>query len=210
MNKQIPVLSVAYFPPIAWFKALATADVVYLEACENYQKQSWRNRTRIVTADGPLTLSLPVAKSDSHPMGIRQAKIDMTRPWMQQHVRALTAAYRSSPFYEYYIDEWLDILKAGLPDLFETNLRLIRHLTESLGLKTEIRLTDQYRTEYPTQEGWWDLREILHPKQPVPGSLKLTKPYYQVFSQRQGFVPDLSVLDLLANEGPDAISYLLF
>lgn len=210
MNKLVPVLSTAYFPPIAWFRAVAAAEVVYLERCENYQKQSWRNRARIATADGPLVLSLPICKSEGGPLPIARAEIELSKPWLQQHERALVAAYRSSPFFEYYIDEWMQVLHEGLPNLFETNLRLIRHLLELLGLNPEIRFTDEYRTEYPAEEGWLDLRESLHPKRPVPERWATKKPYYQVFSERQGFLTELSILDLLCNEGPDAISYLLY
>ena len=208
MTKPIPVLSTAYFPPIAWFRAVAAADVVYLEACEHYQKQSWRNRALITTADGPLVLSLPILKAPTHFQPIRSSMIDLTKPWQQQHERALIAAYRSSPFFEYYIDEWWDILRSGLPSLFDTNLALVRHLLELLGLNTEIRLTETYQEHYPEQEGWLDLRDAFHPKRPIPEQWVSKKPYYQVFTDRKGFVADLSILDLLSNEGPDALSYL--
>ena len=186
-------------------------SVVYIEACENYQKQSYRNRCRFYAADGVQALSYPIIhEGGTHKLPISEIRIDWSTPWLQQHERALVAAYRSSPFFEYYIDEWMQVLHEGLPNLFETNLRLIRHLLELLGLNPEIRFTDEYRTEYPAEEGWLDLRESLHPKRPVPERWATKKPYYQVFSERQGFLAELSILDLLCNEGPDAISHLLY
>lgn len=202
------LLTTAYFPPIAWFRAVASAEIVFLESREHFQKQSWRNRMQIAAADGPLSLVVPVNRPGDGGRDIREVRIDESTPWRRQHWRALTAAYRSSPFFEYYADEISALLERRDVSLFDLNLSLIRYFMEAFGLSAELRLTDEYRTDYGA-EGMLDLREAFHPKRSLPpGWAEREKPYYQVFADRKGFVSGLSAADLLFNEGPESAVYL--
>jgi hypothetical protein len=125
---------------------------------------------------------------------------------VQQHERAIVSAYGMSAYFDYYKDELFAILESGHERLFDLNLALIRFFIEKIGLKVDIRLTEDYVRE-PQMV---DLREAIHPKRPnsILSDLELEKPYFQVFSQKHGFQSDLSVMDLLFNEGPDSILYL--
>lgn len=200
------VLSTAYCPPVEYFMAAAMTGRVLIETQESYIKQTYRNRCRIYACDGILSLTVPVSMhGDSR--DIRSVRIDYTRPWLQQHVRALVSAYRTSAFFEYYQDDILGILESRPETLFELNSRLTVKMMELLGIRCEISLTAEFRREYPPE--YLDLRDGIHPKKAVPEIFRdRFKPYYQVFSDRFGFIPGLSALDLLFNEGPDAISYL--
>jgi hypothetical protein len=219
------LLTTAYFPPVSYFAAMAqemtglisrrgdggsfelSPSVVYIEACENFQKQSYRNRCRFYGAEGVQTLSFPILhEGGTHKLPISGIKIDYRTPWVQQHERAIVSAYGTSAYFDYYKDELFAILEAGHELLFDLNLELIRFFIEKTGIKVDLRLTEDYERE-PQMD---DLREIIHPKRPntILSDLELEKPYFQVFASKYGFKPDLSIMDLLFNEGPDSILYL--
>ena len=182
-------------------------SVVYIEACENFQKQSYRNRCRFYGAEGVQTLSFPILhEGGTHKIPISEIKIDYKTPWVQQHERAIISAYGMSAYFDYYKDELFAILEAGHERLFDLNLALIRFFIEKTGIKVDLRLTEDYERE-PQME---DLREVIHPKRPttILSELDLEKPYFQVFAPKYGFQSDLSIMDLLFNEGPDSILFL--
>ena len=182
-------------------------SVVYIEACENFQKQSYRNRCRFYGAEGVQTLSFPILhEGGTHKIPISEIKIDYNTPWVQQHERAIISAYGMSAYFDYYKDELFAILEAGHERLFDLNLALIRFFIDKTGIKVDLRLTQDYERE-PQME---DLREVIHPKRPntILSDLGLEKPYFQVFAPKYGFQSDLSIMDLLFNEGPDSIIYL--
>ena len=182
-------------------------SVVYIEACENFQKQSYRNRCRFYGAEGVQTLSFPILhEGGTHKIPITEIKIDYKTPWVQQHERAIVSAYGMSAYFDYYKDELFAILESGHERLFDLNLALIRFFIEKTGIKVDLRLTEDYERE-PQME---DLREIIHPKRPntILSDMDLEKPYFQVFAPKYGFISDLSIMDLLFNEGPDSIMFL--
>ena len=185
-------------------------SVVYMEACENYQKQSYRNRCHIYAADGVQALNFPVVhEGGTHKLPISEIKVDYSTPWLQQHQRAIVSAYRTSAYFEYYQDELFAIMDSRPEKLFDLNLSILKFFVEKTGLKTDIRLTEEY-SRVPAVEGCQDLRELIHPKRKdtVLHDLGLEKPYFQVFAPKYGFKSDLSIMDLLFNEGPDSILYL--
>ena len=217
------ILSTAYFPPISWFAAIAGSftlhpdrvepAVVTLEACENYQKQSWRNRCRIFAASGPENLLVPVVhEGGTFRLPIREIKIDYSEPWPLKTERAISSAYETSAYFEYYKDEVFSILETSYPTLWELNLALIRFFLRKTGIAAEIRFTDTFEKDIPGFQGALpeDLRSVIHPKKPDPvlHLLGLEKPYFQVFAGKYGFQENMSVVDLLFNEGPDSILYL--
>ena len=184
--------------------------VVYVETCENYQKQSYRNRCRFYAADGVQALSFPIIhEGGTHKLPISEIKVDYSTPWLQQHQRAIVSAYRTSAYFEYYQDELFAIMDSRPEKLFDLNLSILKFFVEKTGLKTDIRLTEEY-SRVPAVEGCQDLREVIHPKRKdtVLHDLGLEKPYFQVFAPKYGFKSDLSIMDLLFNEGPDSILYL--
>ena len=210
------LLSTAYFPPVAWL-ALAAREMtlspdrvlpshVRLEACENYQKQSYRNRCCILAGDGVQMLQVPVVHGDSRI--ITQVKVDYSTPWIVRTERALDTAYETSAYYYYYRDALFSLLEAQPATLWEFNLSTIRFLLEKTGIACELSPTPAFAA--PDSEAD-DYRFSLHPKQEdtILADLQLDKPYYQVFRDRMGgFTPRLSALDLLFNEGPDSIGWL--
>ena len=193
-------------------------SVVYIEACENYQKQSYRNRCRFYAANGVQALSFPVVhEGGTYKHSVNRLKIDYSTPWVQQHKRAIVSAYRTSAYFEYYQDELFAILDSQPECLLDLNMALLRFFVEKIGLCVDIRLTEEYSPDavLPGSDGIMmqcqDLREVIHPKRQntILRDLDLEKPYFQVFASKYGFKSDLSVMDLLFNEGPDSILYLI-
>ena len=192
-------------------------SIVYIEACENYQKQSYRNRCRFYAADGVQALTFPVIhEGGTHKLPISEIKVDYSTPWLQQHERAIISAYRTSAYFEYYQDELFAILDSRPERLLDLNMAITRFFIEKTGLKVDLRLTCEYSRDAVVvlPEGdilaCDDYRERIHPKRPnsIQEELQLNKPYFQVFAPKYGFRSDLSIMDLLFNEGPDSILYL--
>ena len=209
------LLGIAYFPPISYFALMAEGKTVHIEACENYQKQSWRNRCRYYAADGPQYLNFPVVhEGGTHELPITKIKVDYSTPWVIRTERAIASAYESSAYFDYYKDELFAILDSKPETLFELDMQIIRFFLKKTRIEADIRLTEEYVPPVPVvlhaHQPVRDYREILHPKRPdtVLKDLGLEKPYYQVFAQKYGFIPNLSIMDLLFNEGPDSILYL--
>lgn len=215
------LLTTAYFPPIEYLAAIANEcrfnpgmtevepAVVYIEACEHYVKQSWRNRCRFYAADGAQTLNFPVCHEDFG-KPISQMRIDWKTDWLTRHERAIISAYRTSPYFEYYQDELFAILDSRPELMLDFNTQILRFFLRKTGIPADIRFTSEW--EAVTIEGHkvTDLREAIHPKRPntILKDLGLERPYWQVFSPKYGFIPGLSIMDLLFNEGPDSICYL--
>ena len=210
------LLSSAYFPPLSWL-ALAARDftlspdrvlpsVVHLEACENYQKQSYRNRCYILAGDGVQMLQVPVKHAAD--MRITAMQVDYSTPWVVRTQRALDTAYETAAYYAYYRDDVFALLDAQPETLWELNLSTIRLLLEKMGIACTLSPTAAFAAPDSEPD---DYRFSIHPKQPdtVLETLGLNRPYYQVFQDRMGgFTPRLSALDLLFNEGPDSILWL--
>ena len=205
---------------MSWFAALAQGITLsegrvipcqaYLEACENYQKQSWRNRCRIFSSQGVENLLVPVVhEGGTHTLPITRIRVDYSTPWVVRTQRAITSAYRSSAFFEYYMDPFFAILDSHPETLWELNLTLIRFFLDKMGLPVSLVPTEKFVLPGSGVCGR-DYREAIHPKRPnaILAELQLEKPYFQVFSGKYGFQSDLSVMDLLFNEGPDSILFL--
>ena len=215
------LLTTAYFPPIEYLAAIANEcrfnpgmtevepAVVYIEACEHYVKQSWRNRCRFYAADGAQTLNFPVRHEDFG-KPISKMRIDWKTDWLTRHERAIISAYRTSPYFEYYQDELFAILDSRPELILDFNTQILKFFLRKTGIPADIRFTSEW--EAVTIEGHkvTDLREAIHPKRPntILKDLGLERPYWQVFSPKYGFIPGLSIMDLLFNEGPDSICYL--
>ena len=212
------LLETAFMPPVSYFAAIAEEFTLSygrvvslvparlrLEACENYQKQSYRNRCRIYAAGGVENLTLPVVhEGGTSSLPIREIKVDWDRDWLPRMERAIVSAYESSPYFEYYRDSLFSILEARPERLFDLNLSLLRYFLDKMGIAADIDFTTVYERPGETASDVRDLRGLIHPKR--PSILKTEKPYWQVFAAKYGFKSDLSVMDLLFNEGPDSLS----
>ena len=177
-----------------------------VELQENYQKQSYRNRCYILSADGPQMLQVPVMHGASWRMA--DVRVDYSTPWVVRTQRALDTAYETAAYYEYYRDEVFALLDARPSTLWELNLSTIRFLLNNIGIACELEPTRDFAAPDSVAD---DFRYAIHPKRPddVLATLGLERPYYQVFRDRMGgFTPRLSALDLLFNEGPDSILWL--
>ena len=200
------LLSTAFFPPVSWFAAACQADVVSLEACENYCKQSYRNRCHIASASGVEAISVPIVhRGDIFHTRITGIEVDYSVPWVKKAWKAIESAYGTSAFFEFYKDDVYAILSSGYTYLWDLNLALIEFFIRKIGVDVKFIPTREF-TPLPVDDPQ-DLRYAIHPKKQnsVLNKLGLEKPYFQVFAGKYGFVYDLSVMDLLFNEGPDSL-----
>lgn len=195
------LFSTAYLPPIAYIAALAKHEEVLIEAKETFPKQTYRNRTVIMTAGGVRTLTVPVIRTNHS--RTEEVHIDHKERWNIVHLRTLTAAYSASPYFLYYKDELEMLLTAHYDRLIELNQALLVWCTKKLKINCNISLTSDWLplTEAPT-----DYRNAFSPKH--PDTTFEYEPYYQVFNDRLPFMPNLSIIDLLMNIGPEARYYL--
>ena len=212
------LFATAYLPPVSYVAAIAEGltlssdtvrpSAVTIDACEHYIKQTWRNRCRIASAAGVEDLRVPVVHEGGGKMIIGDVRVDYSTPWIVRTERALEAAYRSSAFFDAYADGLFAILESRPQRLLELNTALLRYLLSRLGIPAEISFTESY---IPRGEAAGDYRDRIHPKRPdtLLEEMGLEKPYFQVFAQKYGFQSNLSCIDLLFNEGPDSISYLV-
>lgn len=193
------VFSTAYLPPVSWFASMINSKMILLEANEHFIKQSYRNRCHIAGANGMETLSIPIESNSGKKYAIRDVRLSDHGNWQQAHWRALQSAYNSSPFFEYYADDFAPFYEKKCSFLWDYNWELLTLIFELLDMQPEIQFTENYRLEYNDKA---DFREIIHPKKE---SVTAAKTYYQVFAPKLGFKADLSIVDLLFNMGNEAI-----
>jgi hypothetical protein len=195
------LLSTAYLPNIDYFTQVLKNDLVLIEACENFQKQSYRNRCTILSANGKLDLSIPLQKN-AEKEGISQKKISYAERWQAKHWRAITSAYKNSPYFEFFEDEFRPFYTENFEFLLNYNTRLLKTTLHLLREKKEIKFTGTYEAE----PGVTDYREAIHPKH--ESVLKSFKPYKQLFPEKFPFTENLSIIDLLFNHGLNSKDYL--
>ena len=205
------LLSSAYLAPIQYFTKMVSYESVLIDQCESYIKQSFRNRAVILTSNGPVHLSIPVVDGPRAKGLIRDIKLSYDHQWQQIHWRGITSAYNNSPFFEYYADELAPFYhEKKWKYLVDFNLQLQDVVIEALNLKLDIQQTTEYFPIGEIPNGLVDCRYTIHPKPQKRGEDKnyLPVPYHQVFVDKFGFVADLSIIDLLCNEGPEAVMVL--
>lgn len=207
-NVMTPILlTTAYFPPVSYFSALFHSETAFIEQYENFGKQSYRNRCEIMTANGVIPLTVPVAKANSKTL-IRDLKIVYPTNWQKLHFRGIESAYKNSPYYEYYIDDLIPFFEKQETYLLDLNMSILEKMKEFIKFTATIRLTEDYIRENDT--AYSDFRGAIHPKPShrKPGAEFPAHPYRQTFSDRIPFTPGLSILDLLFCTGPEAKKYL--
>lgn len=201
------LFSSAYWGSIDYYAAWVASENPIIEVCEHYQKQTYRSRAHIYGANGLLSLNVPIRHSrggtEGHQM-IKDTLISDEFPWRREHFRSLETAYRTSPYFEYYEDSFSHIYDTAREgSLLELNLETHRVVCRLLGIDSHIEQTTSYeKNPYDTL----DLRNAFLPKKPSQSTFE---PYTQVFEDKCGFIPNMSILDLLfCIGGREALSYL--
>jgi hypothetical protein len=202
------LIEIQYLPPVQFFSLFNRFEKVVIEQHENYRKGSYRNRCHIVGANGIARLSVPLIKGKNEQQNIKETGIFWHEPWAKRHWKTIQSAYGNAPYYEYYADELKPFFEKKYTHLFEWNKDLTIKLLELLQLDGHLEFTDHFEKEPSTEIV--DYRNIISPKNK---GLNLDTdfaplPYDQVFSEKHGFLPNLSILDLLFCTGPEAINYL--
>lgn len=188
------LLSTAYFPNISYLSQVLNHDVVVVEKCEHFVKQTYRNRCEILTSNGKLSLSIPLVKQADKEL-ISDKKISYAEDWQKQHWRAITSAYKNSPYFEFFEDEFKPFYENKFELLFDYNTQLFQTILHILRVKKQIEFTTEFASSHLN---CIDLRTLSD----LNSFDNLnTKPYYQVFADKQGFTPNLSCLDPLFNVG---------
>lgn len=200
---QAVYLSTAYLAPIQYYCKLFQYKQVYIESAENYIKQSYRNRCTIAAANGPLSLSVPIIKPDTLKCPTQDIRISDHGNWRHLHWNALLSAYNMSPFFEYYEEDFAPFYEKHFTFLMDFNEALQEMILQLIDLHPSIERTTCYQPDVAN-----DFREAIRPRQPLADDSFAPKSYYQVFQEKQGFLPNLSIVDLLFNMGPESILVL--
>ncbi|UPT70309.1 MAG: WbqC family protein [Flavobacterium sp. JAD_PAG50586_2] len=191
----------SYFPSISHFAAIANADVVTFEMEDNFQKQTNRNRMFIYSPNGIQLLNVPIKHSKERHQRIKEVKLETAFDWQKQHFKSLEAAYRTSPFFEYFEDDIRPIFEKQHTFLMDLNMETIAFASKCLGLEFDYDETTEYFHDVNDKT---DFRKLINGKKDA----SVFEPYTQVFWEKHGFINNLSILDLLFNEGRYALDYL--
>lgn len=196
------ILTSAYLGPVQYYTKFLLYDSLYIEQYDSYQKQSYRNRCRILGANGPLDLIIPVVKVSGEKTIVRDIKIDYSMQWQNNHWRSIEAAYNSSPFFEYFEVDFKPLYEKKWKYLIDFNMGLHAIIAEVLELQSELKLTHDYLKYFEGD----DYRTVISPKQnsALNDSSFTPQPYTQTFGNKYKFEPNLSILDLLFNTGSEA------
>jgi len=200
-------LTTAYFAPVQYFSKFLFSKII-IEKHENFSKQSYRNRCAIYGANGYQTLVVPVKKKHGQKTAITDVIIDYDTNWQKNHQRSIESAYRSAPFFEFYYDDILPFFQKEYKSLFELNLSITKTICKQLDIEPSIGFTKEFQKQ-PDEK--MDNRYTIHPKKRMQKKdpfFKIKK-YNQVFMEKHGFYPNLSILDMIFNEGPKAKTLLI-
>ena len=200
------LLSSTYFGPIQWYQKLHRYDQCLIECHDNFVKQTYRNRCVIPTTNGVQALSIPVTCPDGYQLSktpMQDIRISDHGNWRHLHWNALVSAYNMSPFFEYYADDFAPFYEKKYTFLMDYNEALQHLICDLIDLRPQIIHTRTYEPDIPN-----DFRNAFHPRHPHDDPSFHPQPYYQVFRERHGFLPDLSMVDLLFNMGPEALPVL--
>ncbi|HRN16249.1 MAG TPA: WbqC family protein [Xylanibacter oryzae] len=205
------LLSSAYFGPVQWYQKLNRSEVTLIEQYDSYMKQTYRNRCIIATTNGIQALTIPTERSDSQSVLadnktlMKDIRISDHGNWRHLHWNALTSAYGESPFFEYYADDIHPFFEKKWEYLYDFNMEITNKMCELIDLRPHVAATEEF---IKSPEGFTDFRDVIRPKRPLQDNDFEPKRYYQVYESKHGFLPNLSILDLLFNMGPESIFLL--
>jgi len=186
------ILPCCYLAPVSHYSAYYRADEVQLEVCDHFTKQTLRNRCWIDSPNGALALTVPVVKPEGK-TAMKDIRISDHGNWRHQHWTALESSYRQSPFFEYYADDFAPFYEKKWEFLADYNEELMALVTSLLDIQKPVIRTKAFGVNGDNGDNGFD---------------GATRPYYQVFASRHGFLPDLSIVDLLFNQGPEGVLWL--
>ena len=201
-------LSSAYLAPVEYYSKLKAFDKIYIEQHDHYVKQTYRNRCNIAGPEGVLSLSVPIIRPDTPKCAMKDIRISDHGNWRHLHWNAIESAYNNTPFFEYYKDDLRPFYENKYTFLADFNEELRCKICELMDISPVVEHTASYHTDFLPDEA--DYREVIHPKKDYTEVDQdfLPKPYYQVFESRHGFLPNLSIIDLLFNMGPESVLVL--
>ena len=201
------LLGTAYFAPVQYYSKIMLHQEIFIERFENFNKQTYRNRCLILGANGPVPLIVPVIKGRGTKILVKDLRISYDTDWQRNHWRTIFSAYNSSPFFEFYKDDIKPYFTENWKYLFDMNLSIQETICNLIGLNKSITLTDDFER---VPKNTIILRETITPKKHKAGQDPFFKAagYTQVFSEKFKFSPNLSILDLLFNEGPNSYKIL--
>ncbi len=200
MNMKNVLLPVFYLPPVSWFSVfLDPENEITFEQFENFPKQTYRNRANIYGANGKLSLIIPISHNGKREL--KDIEISYREDWRALHWKSIKTAYQSSPYFEFYEDKLRKIFELKEKSLLDFNLKALEIIQQILKTGKAYSLN----TEYLKNPEAVNFREKFNAKIPSENSLE---EYYQTFSDKMGFLNDLSVLDLLCNKGPESLTYI--
>lgn len=198
-------LSLAYLAPVQYYTKIFSANKIYIEQNDSYVKQTYRNRCTIISANGEISLSVPVVHSSKDKTLMKDIRIAEHGNWQHMHWNTIVSAYNSTPFFEYYQDDFYPFYHKKYTFLFDFNEELRELILRLLNIECPQSVyTDKYKTSFSDTE--IDLRDIIHPKKDWSVLDPDFRPetYYQVFNQKFGFIPNMSIIDLLFNMGNES------
>jgi len=211
LTDHVALLSSAYLGPIQYYAKIVSYPQILIERYETYHKQSFRNRCIILAANGLLDLSIPVLEGPRAKAPMSDLQLSYDHNWQQIHWRSITSAYKNSPFFDYYADDLAPFYhERKWKYLIDFNSGIQDVILEEINYKPVIGYTNSYIKSGNTTDGTDDFRYSIHPKphrQSIDDHFQAT-PYPQVFNAQSEFAPNLSILDLLFNEGPEALTVL--
>lgn len=196
------LLHLTYFPNVAHLAVMLKNNECFIEAHDTYLKQTYRNRTCIYAANGKLQLNIPVIHSQNNRQLYKDVVIKSEENWQINHLKSLESAYRKSPFFEYYIDDISVLFEMEAQNLFSFNLKCLEVIFECLQLPCNFKFTERFEHHPMNIENF---RSLVYCKKEVEQNFDA---YTQVFEEKHGFIGNLSILDLLFNEGPNTVNYL--
>ena len=201
-------VSSAYLAPVEYYAHMLAADKVWVEQHDHYMKQTYRNRCIIAGPSGRIDLTVPTVKPEALKCPTRDIRISDHGNWRHLHLYALESAYGNTPYFEYYRDDFVPFYEKRFEFLMDFNEGLQEMICGLLDMAPCVERTAEYVSVVP--EGALDLREVIHPKRDfaVYDRAFRVVPYYQVFQERLGFLPNLSIVDLLFNLGPESLILL--
>jgi hypothetical protein len=222
-KERTALLQTTYFGPIQWYQKLNRFDRCIIEQYDSYQKQTFRNRCIIATANGPQVLTVPVEhetiNNKQEIIKTKDLRISDHNQWRRVHWNALVSAYSESPFFDYYVDDIRPFFEKKYAFLVDFNEEIRQTICGLIDIHPHVEYSSFYSP--PMQEstihsphlqggagGGSDFRDVIHAKHPQPDPDFESRPYWQVFQHKIGFRPNLSILDLLFNMGPESIFYL--
>lgn len=205
------LLSSAYLAPVQYYTKFLSYDKIFIEQYESYHKQTYRNRCIILAANGPIVLSIPILGGPGAKGLMKDIQLTYDHNWQHLHWRSILSAYKNSPFFDYYADDlapfyhnrkWKYLLD------FDTEIQDV--IFDAINIKPAVNFTETYIKSEDIPYGIKDFRYSIHPKKQnqEPDENFEPLPYSQVFSEKMSFIPNLSILDLLLNEGPETMFVL--